>query len=300
MFQNNDSVRKQISNLLYSKFPDKKSKLQEQRQQLLLCMENSGYITERPPEQDFEEVEYQEIYGEPENEQEFMTSYDQQRNPELFNRTFIQETPGLKKYTAQTYTITQEEQEYNEIYSQIELAIGQLNKIDLPVKEIIQEAMRIYLGIKKVYRETTDFKGEMKGRIKRGYVLLSLYYALINYNVCIPKIDLVIHFDNTSLADLPKADKNIKMIFGFSDPNEKCLGGMRGLFDIPTINKINDTIKILKENGIFNDPVLLVQVAAAIYYVTKTNLGVIKEYTGISPDTIRKNVLIIKNFYKTI
>ena len=90
------------------------------------------------------------------------------------------------------------------------------------------------------------------------------------------------------------------MIFGFSDPNEKCLGGMRGLFDIPTINKINDTIKILKENGIFNDPVLLVQVAAAIYYVTKTNLGVIKEYTGISPDTIRKNVLIIKNFYKTI
>ena len=54
--------------------------------------------------------------------------------------------------------------------------------------------------------------------------------------------------------------------------------------------QIKTEIARLKENHTFHTPVQAVQIAALIHHITKINIKTISGYSGISPDTIRKNV----------
>jgi hypothetical protein len=302
--KNDDSVAKQISFLIYKRLPDKKSKMKEHKTLLIECMDSKGYIYYNPQtesdsesEPGFEQETYLPEFTYLPGEEQFVQSIAEksQSSVSRYNRTFIDEShPGNKRlYAVQKYAITPEEQEYNQINEQIDSV---LNKVsikfpELPFQKIKEESMEFYLKIKKVYRESNLLRGEIKGSIKLGYILLSVYYTLIKYKICVTKEELVVYFENTSLSDLPKADKNIKMIFGENENvHEICLCGMRSLFNKEQIDKLEKGIRSLKENNKFNSPALKVQVAAAIHHFTKTSITIISGYCGISPEIIRKTV----------
>jgi hypothetical protein len=301
LHENDIAVQKQILNLIYRRLPNKKSKTQEQRKMLLDCMASRGYIIE-PEYQPDEHVpvepdEY--LQTQPRLDDDFVQSYaeSQQSSVSKYHRTFIEPGVGNSRlYDVQKYAITQDEQDYNNLSEKYDTVLNQImvKRHDLPFREIKERAMEMYLEIKRVYRETNTFKGEMKGAIKQGYTLLFLYYALIDYKICISKNDLA-NFFNINLSDLPKADKNIKMVFKEPAIHELCLCGMRQLFDLQTVQKIELVINQLKERDIFNSPALVTQVAAAIHYVTKRTLKEISGYSNVTPDTIRKTVLVIEN-----
>ena len=159
----------------------------------------------------------------------------------------------------------------------------------------------MYFDILSLYRETNLLKGEMKASIKRGYTVLVLYYALLHFQICIRKEQLVLYFNKSandagefSLSDLALADKNIKSHFELPDENEICLCNMKSLFDKVQINFLKSEITKLKENGTFHTPVQAVQVAALIHHVTNQPIKVISKFSGISADTISKTIKQIK------
>ena len=134
----------------------------------------------------------------------------------------------------------------------------------------------------------------MRATVKRGYTVLVLYYAMLHFEKCVKKEQLVTYFNNIDnkygISDLALADKNIKNNFELPDENEICLCNMKSLFDKATISFLKSEITRLKENGTFHTPVQMVQVAALIHHVTKRPIKQISELSGISADTIRKAV----------
>jgi len=296
--ENNVWVARQITDLLYKRLPNKKSKTQEHRKFLFDCMDRHGYIA--PPQivseseseesdQEPQEPFYQENYQEPGYQENYSTVTGTSIAPGSTNK---------RLYEVQKYIITQEEQEMADLSDLFDTVLNKLKYTDVPLLSVKQMALGMYNEIKRVYRETNDIKGEIKGSVKLGYTLLVLYYALINHKICVSRTDLVVYFDNKiTLSDLPKADKNIQMIFGETVNHELCLCGMRNLFDKPTLNAIENGIHELKNNGKFNNPATQVQVAAAIHYFAKTPLKTIQGYCGITADTIRKTVSLIQHFF---
>jgi hypothetical protein len=302
--QNENSVSRQIETLLYKKYPNKKSKLQEQRKELFQCMDSNGYILHKESSGESSEDEYyQEKVDSSSDEEEQFVPYEQEFRQSLVEReqssisgpfaqrTTIQGSERLSNLNLRG--ITSEEQDYLLVQEQVD---NVLNKLQLDnMNEIKKYAMDMYLRIKEFYKTSNEIKGEIKGSVRLGYILLIVYYALINFRICISKPELVVYFDNkVSLSDLPKADKNIKIIFGNLDNHELCLCNMRSLFDTFTLQKIHTTLQQLKDAGKINDPATIVQIAAVIHYVTKIDYSVIKNYCGVSPDTIRKTYFMIR------
>jgi hypothetical protein len=285
--ENNRSVQRQISTLLYKHVSGKKSKTQENRKLLLECMESTGYIKE--PDQEHEDVFYHPDFPVEPDEQ---IVYKQERQA-----TFVPKES--KFYKTQIRGISYEEQDLANVSDQINDVLNKLQKPDLPYDKIRESAINMYSDIIKVYRTTNILKGEMKGSVRNGYILLVVYYTLLRFKVCVSKADLVNYF-NMSLSDLPQADKNIKMVLGVVDNfHELCLCTFS--FDTATRKEIQNVIFKLKELGKFSDPVSLVQVAATIYYVTKGMPGfdyaVISKRCGLTPDTIRKTVKVIEKYF---
>jgi hypothetical protein len=306
-YQNSPSVAKQISTLLYKKYPNKKSKTQEQRQEILKCMDTHGYLIQ--VEENEENDENEELYEHmlkndsssdeeeeptPNFEQEFIQSLAEREQSSVSGpfaqRTSIQGNERLSNINIRG--VSSEEQDYTDVQEQINSV---LNKLNIDNNAIKTYAMDMYLRIREFYKTSNEIKGEIKGSVRRGYILLILYYSLINFSMCISRPDLAVYF-SISLSDLPKADKNIKMIFGNLDDNELCLCNMRGLFDNTTLQRIKNKIEELKELGKIDNPATLVQIAAVIHYITKTDYNTIKNYCGISPDTIRKTVFKLNLF----
>ena len=308
VFINTPSVQIQIEKILkkyLTRFP------QEHKNIFLTCLRSKGYIRPDPLPEAVDEVEEaysqiipssslpeQEVLIEPENE--FVQGIAEREHTSVsrFNRTFIQPESSANKlmYTLQLQGISQEEREFNDVRQQISDALEKIFSPDLNKVGVRDTAMEMYSDIKETYVQTNTLKGELKGTVKRGYILLVLYYALINANVCISLQDISVLFDNKiRLSDLPEAQKNLNIIFGdlpkyrfIKSVHERCLCNMRNKLDKDQIAEIQKVIHELKENGTFNDPALSVQVAAAIYYVTKKNLKEISKSSGISEDTIRK------------
>jgi hypothetical protein len=298
-------VKKQISTLLWAalkKITNKK----EHIPLLMRCLETHGYITERVEAIDIPEDPYAEEYAQIMKEQEMIQNdyhdqdyFDLQQGYNesssintgpFVDRTYIQGDERLNAINLRG--ISSEEQDYAKVREIISNGLNQLHQDENDT--ILNVAMNMYLEIKKVYAETKMFKGEIKGAIRNGYILLVLYYALLSNNICVTQEKLSVLLE-ISLADLPKADKNIKMIFGerpgYSFMNraaEICLCNMRKIFDHKTIQEIEAQIKRLKVLGKISNPANSIEVAVVIHHVTKRSFKVIAEYSGISDDTIRK------------
>jgi len=263
------------------------------RDYLIECIEFNGYIREvEQPLLTEEEVNLDLFKSESSSSDEEAMDFLPESRP-FASRTFITPSETQKRLNIlQQRGITSEEQDYNEIKEQIILALNQVKAIGLDYDRVLNTAMNFYLEIKKVYTNTNLIKGEIKGSVRRGYVLLILYYSLLEYKVCISKEQLVSYFDNKiRLSDLAKADKNIQMIFG-DKLGKKCLSLNLSLSDTA---KVETLIKQMIKLGKFNDPVTSVQNAAAVYYITKMKYSLLEQLTGITADTIRKTVRIITN-----
>jgi hypothetical protein len=301
MFHRNiNDVVVQIKQLLFNRTKNEPPKL------LVDCMEATGYIIqqEQSPEQDiFEEVEYREIKNKGYQEQQFMTGIQELGQVSMISGTSIQETLNPKfqrlKIT-QTYGISNEEMTdkyLNELFDSV------LNNVSIEYQELVnlqqikQYSIQMYHSIEKVYRDTNIFKGEIKGRIKRGYTMLVLYYGLLNFEICISRQKLVVffnNFDKFSESDLAEADKNIKMMFdddNLPSENEICLCNIKPLLNRQQIVFIKNEIKRLQELGIFHKPAQSVQIATLIHHhIKEISLKEISKRSGITTDTIRKSI----------
>ena len=317
IYENNTQQIKQVGLLLKNAL--KSINVKDQIPLLIRCMDSTGYIKEKEQfSLSKEELIAQELQdlkdqftssprsdseSEDDNryEPEFVSSFTEQDQSSIsgpfVSRTYIQGNEKLSNINVRG--IASEEQDYNLVREKIS---NFLNKIlsknpDLNFEGILKYAMEFYLDIKKIYIETNLLKGEMKGAVKKGYILLVLYYALINFRNCVNLSDLVSYFE-ISLSDLTKADKNIKMVFGdnpkylfINNIPEMCLNFMRNQFDKKVINLIETKIKLLQESGKINTPATSIEIAAIIHIITKLSLKKIGDYCGISPDTIRKITL---------
>ncbi len=299
---NSPAVEHQISRLLWAAI--KKIPKKEQIPRLMQCLETHGYIIEPTVEQPEEDpyadfiqeqpIQQEEYYPEIEDPYDLQHSYQQQQHSSITTRPFAERTyiQGNERLSALNVRgLSSEEQDYNKVREQLSNALDQLHQDDTAILDV---AMNMYLEIKKVYTTTKMFKGEIKGSIRNGYILLVLYYALLSNKICVQVEQLSVILE-ISLSDLPKADKNIKMIFGerpgysfINKTAEICLCNMRKLFDLKTIQAIEAEIKQLKQRGKISNPSNNIEIAAIIHHITKRSFKVIGEFSGISDDTIRK------------
>jgi len=273
---------------------------------LIKCLEINGYISEPEPEPEpeFEPEFNSESGSESETEifpdQSFVPSFteQQQSSSSTFNRTFIQ-TTNARTLALQQRAIEQEEVEYNKVKEIVSTVFEALKVNDLD--KFVNYAMNMYQNIKKAYN-SKSVKGEMKGSIKKGYIFLIIWYTLSEFKICMEREELIVFFQDTTLADIPKADLVMKELFGkkISYSPEMCL--TRFKFDQQTLQKIKQIIQVLKDSRIFNKPdATTAQVAAAVYYVKNKLMNdrslsypKLSEEFKISSDTIRKTVRVIE------
>lgn len=300
---NRQDVIQQIKLLIYTRLS--KYKLKEQHTILIKCMEFSGYFIsqENLKYDDFTEVEYSVIKNKGQlqlQEQELLPGIDSIKSSSIIQGTSIQKEPKFSRLNVlHNYGITSDEmlsQQLNELFEAV------LNNLKYSeTEQIKQYSIKMYFDILSLYRETNLLKGELKASIKRGYTVLVLYYALLHFQICVRKEQLVLYFNKSanvseefSISDLALADKNIKSNFELPDENEICLCNMKSLFDKVQINFLKSEIARLKENGTFHTPVQNVQIAALIHHVTHQPIKIISKFSGVSADTISKAIKQIK------
>jgi len=311
---NNVIVQKQILFIINKFLFPRKIKDPEKKLILINCLNSNNYITSVSEESDpFEHLyqhQDQHQYQQNLTQEEIQTlpGFTQREhtsvNPYGFNRTFISpsDDAGTKRLMeVQKRGATPEEIAFNKVAEMIDSALNRISS-DLNFEMIKNTALNIYLNITKfyIYQETVLKKdrivnGENKGSVRKGYIVLSLYYALKNNLIDIPKDRLVTYFNDIDLGDLPKADSNLKIIFN----------GIRG-YEFMFENKIkinltreqqeevNKVMNDLTEAGLFNN--LPVQFAAIIKYLNFSDLKSISERYGISSATIKKYEKIILKF----
>ena len=321
---NNISVQKQILFILTKLFPPK-AKDPEKKQIIIDCLIANNYINltkfvepVSPENEAFEEMEryrqqqipVQRVSQPVLSEMQSLPGFTQREHVSLdpygFSRTFISpsDDTGTKRLMeVQKRGITPEEVDFVKVGGLIDTALNRVNG-GFNFETVKNIALNIYLNITKfyIYQETVPRKdrlvqGENKGSVKLGYILLSLYYAL---NKMVPKELLVTYFSDISLRDIPKSEKNIKIIFENVRGYEFIYQTLQSMCNVPLDNtqkqQVLKVITDLQNAGLFNTPAVSVQVAASITYITN-NLKLTSEKCGITEDTIRKNVKIIKKFY---
>jgi hypothetical protein len=278
---------KKIIKHLVTTFIKKKFRNPERQKKFLIdCIESNGYIKEgyhlNQDEQETEEDLYQ--YFMPSettttstinnNFPDFQETFNSPTSvdPYSFNRTFIRvDNGGDKLAELQKRGITYEETQFNKIREQMETIITKLNvgKMDTDPDRILQTALNIFLNIIIYYRTNPFGFSENKGSLKRGYIFLCIYYALI-YNNNFVERERLIEFTDTfiHLRDLPVAERNIKIIFN----------GVTG-YDFIFYNNIKINFKnFLSKTVNINSRELLKQIETVIEatkpFIPSTTLGV--------------------------
>ena len=216
-----------VNNYITKKFRNP----QKQRKFLIDCIRSSGYINSENSESDVSsensENEFEDLYehmikqkengnDRQENYQDFQSSYQEQQHssvdPYNFNRTFITlslENGGDRLAELQKRGISYEETKFDKVKEEMETIIKGINSDENG--ELLKTALNIYINI-MIYYNTNPFNlMQMKGSLKRGYILMSVYYSFIYNNQFVDKEKLLT--GNIRLKDLPNAEANMKMIF---------------------------------------------------------------------------------------
>ena len=324
---NSKSSQKHILFIINKYLFPKKIKNIEKKQILINCLMSNNYITEKEIVSNYDDA-FEHAYFQQEQVQEQVQKQIQEQiqmlpgftqrehtsvNPYGFNSTFINpDDDSLTKrlIEVQKRGTTPEETDFINVSNKIDTALNRVST-DLNFETIKTTALNIYLNITKFYiyqeqitKDKRIIQGENKGSVKKGYILLSLYYALINNNIYIAKNKLITYFSDISLSDLPKADENLKIIFEKNHSYQFIFEELRLKNNSLTANltkeqkeQVNKVIDDLIETGLFNNPPTYIQVAASIVYILD-NLKEISKKSDISDVTIRNNVKFIEKFYK--
>jgi len=235
------------------------------------------------------ESESEDSYFEP--SQTFAQSFQEEQQSSMsgpFTGRTIINTTNERLLQLQQRGIDQEEIDYNKVKKQLTEALSQVfvKFPELDVKGVLDYAMGLYQQIKKALDEGI-ITGK-KGKYRKGYIFLILYYALINFKICLQKEELVNYFNNTiRLSDLPTAQKNISKVINIE--KDVCLK----VADFKQRQEIDIVLNKLEKR--FSDPPTSAQIAAAVRYVTGKSYKELEQSFQIRDETIRKSVLIIEN-----
>jgi len=143
-------------------------------------------------------------------------------------------------------------------------------------------AINMYWNIMQYYSTNSLNLSINKGYLKIGYITLVIYYALKYFKYSINIESVVKLVPDARLSYIPKAKKNIQLIFkespNYSFVNSEFLENS-ACDNITKLlpNNINVLIENVKrdliESRIFNYPLSTIQNAACIYYVTSVPLN---------------------------
>ena len=236
-----------LKHVINSYITKKFRNVQKQRKFLIDCIQSSGYINvAEQSNKNSDEDEYEDLYEHIIPSSELVNSHYEQNNqsqqsfqeqqqssvdPYGFHRTFIHVNSHSADKLAelQKRGITYEETQFIKVKEQMESI---LEKFDVPNK-IIQTALNIFLNILIYYKQNPYGFTDVKGSLKKGYILLCIYYSLIYNNFFIEK-EKLIQDTLIRLKDIPLADKNIKLIFqnvpGYSFLYNKFHGSIKEIF----------------------------------------------------------------------
>jgi hypothetical protein len=264
----------------------------KQRSFLIDCITQSGYIKEKESIPDiFEEVEYSEV-GAPEEILE---------NKYRFSRTFFNPTQQFNRLAElQKYGIDPEESALNKVADTFDTA---LNIIKVNDPEYIKNiAINMYFNILLYYNSGNPLNIlSNKTSIKRGYIALSLFYALKFNKIIISKEYLISLFNDISLSDLPVADKNIHRIFEKSPGYSFIYTISYDLCGITLDPSLTQQIHNLLDKLKTKTGISKKTIAAVVYHVCKINkkkltLQQIATNCGLSASTISKAYTEITSF----
>ena len=212
-----------------------------------------------------------------------------------------------------------------------EIIEGSLNFLQLGDSDQIRStAVNMYFNIMEYYNSGNPLQlGVNKGDLKKGYILMCIYYALM-YNKKQITIEKVLRSIKESRSSyLPKAKENILKIFE-NAPGYEFLTVQQEPYYVTNLcnlinllpNEITRSINKVKSDlitsGLFPNELNSVQIAACIYYVCNTiqqkRLEVVLPESGksvkitqvllsskcgsFSPATLTKQVDIIIGFYQ--
>jgi hypothetical protein len=289
----------------------------ERKMLLIKCLERLGYILE--PIVNPMTVEQQELEAfmrgrasssssSSDSESEDFTRFqqpqfrqsiqEQNQSSNLPGKTFIQSLPGQSDRLSVlnqrgTTSIEQEQTKINEIFAEV------LSKIP-DTESVKTTAFNIYQQIENAYRQGL-IDGELKATARKGFIFLSVYYALLEHGIYQTREELVDKFDGKiKIRDIPGSEK--KMFKAFSDPDnaiyqlmhrpihETNLCGMTEVLSEQQILNVRNGITELKEKGVINSQPSLLEIAAIIHKFAGIGLKTIGGYCGARPDTLRKAV----------
>lgn len=274
----------------------------KQRNFLIDCIESSGYILDKNEQQlineyneyNNEDDEYEDLYAQfmpgytstsqssnqNQQQQQLQQSLVEQTqssvDPYGFNRTFIHVNSNYadKLSELQKRGISYEETKFNQVKEEMEqlIEISLKKNIDAPTDKILQTALNIFMNIVIYYNTNPYGFTHMKGSLKKGYIFLCVYYALIYNNYYIELEKLMEDADRTRLKDLPLAQKNMKMIFegvqGYSFLNKYYHGSINpGNFLKNTVNINSRELINLIENVIEETKAFVPSTKLGIYSI---------------------------------
>jgi len=251
-----------------------------------------------------------------------------------FSRTFISPDAdfttrsGNRLLELQKWvTIDPQEMELKKVGEIIEHSLTDLKYYENP--NIFKTALNIYWNIMEYYKTNPLRLNVNKGTLRKGYIVMCIYYALMYNKQIISKERLVrsIQELDYNISYLPDAQRNILQIF-------ENVPGYEFLYtqdELPVVTTLCDLINILPKNivksinkvkkdlidaGVFQQKMTYIQIAACIYYVcnvlTKPRLEIILPIGGktkithellsskcgsFAPATLTKQVKIISNHF---
>ena len=319
------------------------------------CIKNLGY-SNQPVFTDYSEIEEPEdpyaVFKQMESNAPLVSNREYYSPPVLgvaesqqmsisdqygFNRTFI--GPLESSFTTSSgnrlseinkwINVSNEETELKKVIEIIDQVLNGLGLSEL--LNIRRLSINMYWNIMQYYKTNSLGLTINKGSLKLGYITMVIYYSLVYFKRNVTTESIVRFIPDASISYLPRAKKNIMLIFRespnysfiyseFSENFGTC-NKIIGLFP-PNVQRIINKVKNdLSQN--IQRPLSNIQIAACIYFVTsvpmskggifQTRLRIINSSNSeikittdflmdrcgnFAPATLTKNVNAIITFYK--
>ena len=288
------------------------------RKFLIQCIDDLGYIKKREivPGSIHEEVRYVPVGNIAGASSSNYTSpsggYSGDRTSTDtygFNRTFI-DSPDSRLTELQKRGISTEESEFNKVAETIETALQKINKKfpDIPFEKIKEHALKMYQQITEYYIDNVYSLKSNSQTIKKGYIALVLWYALIQFNVVLTREQLVGYFNSVLVSYLFEPDQYLHRIFTNLPKQKNNLCGMettlKEIIGEQLLHKIYEVIEQMGEK----------YTASAVYYICSVpvhkggvlsqkvskeiTLGFLEKWCKISQRTISNGVQEIIAYFK--
>ena len=316
--QKDQFVKEQLRQKLLEMLPkqNRGNSDSKHRKFLIQCIEDHGYISKK---------QFVDPGSDPESDFEPEPRYDPDPDPEAgpgpstwapgdygYTRTFI-DHPGSRLAELQQRGITSEETEFNKVVEIMDAALHKIQQKhpDVPFQQVKIFANTEYQKLMRYYSSGNvhNFKSNSQS-IKRGYIAMIVWYALVEFGLVIQKDELIKYFPKVTIADLFEPGKYLKVILpSLPEPQKKLCGGMETELKIRIGEQLVSKVFKVLEN-FDNSPKYT---AAAVYYICSVpihkggilpkktkdiTLDFLSSHCKVNSSTISKGVQDIIAFYQ--